>query len=61
MQFNYLVAFAFAFEIITYCTYKVKEVINIIPLAERVRPSTIDDMVGQEHLIGYNSPLRKII
>lgn len=31
------------------------------PLADRIRPSTIDDIVGQKHLIGENKPLRKII
>lgn len=28
------------------------------PLAERVRPHTIDDVVGQEHLLGPHGPLR---
>lgn len=28
------------------------------PLAERLRPSTIDDVVGQKHLLGPNKPLR---
>ncbi len=31
------------------------------PLADRLRPSTIDEMVGQSHLIGENMPLRNII
>lgn len=31
------------------------------PLADRIRPCTIDDIVGQKHLIGENKPLRKII
>ncbi|MBR3988004.1 MAG: replication-associated recombination protein A [Clostridia bacterium] len=31
------------------------------PLADRIRPNTIDDIVGQKHLIGENKPLRKII
>ncbi len=31
------------------------------PLAERLRPSTFDDYVGQEHLIGKNSTLRNVI
>ena len=34
---------------------------NQIPLAERVRPSTLDSFVGQQHLIGKNGTLRKII
>lgn len=28
------------------------------PLAERLRPQTIDDVVGQEHLLGEGKPLR---
>jgi putative ATPase len=32
-----------------------------VPLAERMRPSSLDDFVGQEHLIGPNSFLRKAI
>lgn len=31
------------------------------PLAERLRPSTIDQYVGQEHLVGPNSVLRNAI
>ncbi len=31
------------------------------PLAERVRPQTLDDVLGQEHLAGPNAPLRKLI
>jgi putative ATPase len=31
------------------------------PLAERVRPRTLDDMAGQEHLVGLNGPLRRFI
>lgn len=31
------------------------------PLAETIRPSTLDEVVGQKHLIGENKPLRRII
>jgi len=31
------------------------------PLAARMRPSTLDDVVGQEHLLGENGPLRRLI
>lgn len=31
------------------------------PLAERMRPRTLDDYVGQEHLVGPGQPLRKAI
>ena len=32
-----------------------------IPLAQQLRPQTLDDVVGQRHLIGENKPLRNII
>ena len=31
------------------------------PLAERVRPKTLDEYVGQKHLVGENAILRKMI
>lgn len=31
------------------------------PLAERLRPATLDDYIGQEHLIGEGAVLRKMI
>ena len=31
------------------------------PLAQLIRPQTLDDVVGQKHLIGENMPLRNII
>jgi len=31
------------------------------PLAARLRPATLDDMVGQEHLLGPGRPLRSLI
>lgn len=31
------------------------------PLADRIRPKTLDDVVGQEHILGADKPLRKII
>lgn len=31
------------------------------PLADRIRPETIDDVFGQQHLIGEGKPLRAII
>ena len=33
----------------------------MIPLAERLRPHTVADMVGQPHLFGEGMPMRKII
>ncbi len=32
-----------------------------MPLADKIRPETLDDVVGQPHLIGENKPLLKII
>jgi putative ATPase len=31
------------------------------PLAARLRPRTLDDIIGQQHLIGPDAPLRKLI
>jgi putative ATPase len=31
------------------------------PLAERMRPARLDEVVGQEHLLGPQAPLRKLI
>jgi len=30
-----------------------------IPLAERMRPKSIEDYVGQTHLIGENGPIKR--
>lgn len=32
-----------------------------IPLAERLRPSSLDDYIGQQHLVGENAVLRRAI
>jgi putative ATPase len=34
---------------------------SIQPLAERLRPRTLDDYIGQEHLVGKEAVLRKMI
>ncbi|HEY1480643.1 MAG TPA: AAA family ATPase, partial [Gaiellales bacterium] len=31
------------------------------PLAERLRPRTLDEVAGQEHLLGAGAPLRRAI
>ena len=31
------------------------------PLADLIRPKTLDEVVGQQHLIGENQILRKLI
>src|SRR5690606_39010570 len=33
----------------------------MMPLAERMRPVTLDDYAGQPHLVGENGPIRKMI
>ena len=32
-----------------------------IPLAERLRPQSLDEFVGQEHLVGKGKPIRRMI
>jgi len=32
-----------------------------LPLAENMRPNSLDDFIGQKHLVGENSTLRKMI
>ncbi|MCG8388688.1 MAG: replication-associated recombination protein A [Cytophagales bacterium] len=32
-----------------------------LPLAERLRPTSLDELIGQEHLVGENGVLRKAI
>ena len=31
------------------------------PLAERLRPKSLDDFIGQEHILGKGKPLRRAI
>jgi len=33
----------------------------IIPLAEKIRPNTLENFIGQEHLIGINAPIYNLI
>jgi putative ATPase len=32
-----------------------------IPLAEKLRPKTLDEVLGQEHLTGKNGTIRKML
>jgi putative ATPase len=34
---------------------------RVAPLAVRMRPRTLDEIVGQQHLLGPNAPLRRLI
>lgn len=38
-----------------------QEHITSQPLAERVRPKSLDELVGQQHIIGPNKPLRRAL
>jgi len=38
-----------------------KSQVKFQPLAERMRPKTLDDFAGQKHLIGEGKPIRKMI
>ena len=31
------------------------------PLADEIRPASLDDVVGQKHILGEGKPLRRII
>jgi len=37
------------------------KITHIKPLAERMRPQTLDDVIGQKHLVGDDAPFRKFI
>lgn len=34
---------------------------NLKPLAERMRPRTLNDIIGQDHLVGEDAPLRRMV
>jgi putative ATPase len=34
---------------------------TVAPLAARMRPRTLDEVVGQDHLLGPGSPLRQLV
>src|SRR5437764_12868538 len=34
---------------------------SLVPLAERMRPRTVDEIVGQDHILGPNTLLREAI
>ncbi len=34
---------------------------SVAPLAARMRPATLDEVVGQDHLLGPGSPLRRLV
>ena len=38
-----------------------EEIVEFKPLAEKMRPSSLDDFFGQEEIVGDTSPIRKMI
>ena len=38
-----------------------KQIKKQVPLADRIRPETLEDFIGQEHIIGEGKILRKMI
>lgn len=44
-----------------YATSTLSMLKNIVPLADRLRPTTLDEVVGQHHILGENCILRNII
>ena len=40
---------------------QIKRALNMLPLAERLRPKTLDDYIGQKHLVGAGAVMRKMI
>jgi putative ATPase len=42
-------------------TRKKEKNTKFTPLAERMRPNTLDEFVGQKHLVGSGKPIRKMI
>jgi putative ATPase len=44
-----------------FCTFAKTKVQKMQPLAERLRPATLDQYIGQKHLVGPDAILRKMI
>ncbi len=44
-----------------YLCKKIRIFMENKPLAERLRPKTLDDYIGQQHLVGKGKVLRKMI
>ncbi len=41
--------------------FDTNETYEFIPLAEKMRPKTLEDFFGQEHIVGEGSPIREMI
>ena len=44
-----------------YLTLKSKQDFMNAPLAERMRPKTLEDYINQKHLIGQNGPIKMML
>ena len=53
----------FKFHISNFFHYICRKIIHIMiqPLAERMRPKSLDEYIGQKHLVGQGAVLRKMI
>jgi len=56
-----LASFLVIFFVIFTFLFNFAEVFMAQPLAERLRPRTLDDYIGQQHLVGEGAVLRKMI
>jgi len=52
---------AIQFFILKFQTTVIMTTYSTQPLAERIRPTTLDNYIGQKHLVGQNAVLRKMI
>ena len=49
-------------ERVIFCIKRQLSILNLnAPLAEKLRPKTLDQVLGQEHLTGKNGPIRKML
>ncbi len=52
----------FKLERVIFCIKRQLSILNLnAPLAEKLRPKTVDQVLGQEHLTGKNGPIRKML
>jgi putative ATPase len=59
---NYAIFQIFVVDFSEICDFLCNFAVDMIqPLAERLRPRTLDDYIGQEHLVGEGAVLRKMI
>ena len=49
------------YDALNYVLYTTHYRLNMLPLAERLRPRTLDEYIGQKHLVGEGAVLRQMI